>query len=237
MFCSHCGNKIDDEAKFCERCGAPVGDPAAEPSDAGTKVSPNITLGPDGKYRWTYEMSLFRNPTIFVLVWKILFFSAALVFGFILVLSGCEGNLTGEAFLGYLKIMGIVVAVLTVISAVGMLIYAAIMGGKYIVDFTMDEKGVLHAQTPAQAKKARKLAAVTAAAGAAAGHISAVAAGINASRTEMYTEFASVKKVVPVPRRDLVKLNQTLYRNQVYALPEDFEFVLSYIRAHVPGSK
>jgi hypothetical protein len=101
----------------------------------------------------------------------------------------------------------------------------------------MDEKGILHAQTSAQAKKARKLAAVTAGVGAATGHISAVAAGINASRTEMYTEFASVKKVVPVPRRDLVKLNQTLYRNQVYVLPEDFEFVLSYIRAHVPGRK
>ncbi len=235
MFCSHCGNQMDGQAKFCERCGAPVGKPAAEPPTEGTKVSPNITLGPDGKYRWTYEMSLFRNPTVFLLVWKILFFSFALVFGFIMVLSVCEGNLTGEAFLGYLKISGIVMAVLTVISAVAMLIYAAIMGGKYVVDFEMDEKGVLHAQTPAQAKKARKLAAVTAAAGAAAGHLSTVAAGINASRTEKYTEFARVKKVVPAPRRDLVKLNQTLHRNQVYALPEDFDFVLSYIRAHVPG--
>ena len=33
-----------------------------------------VTLGNDGKYRWTYEMSLFKNPTIFLLIWKIFFF-------------------------------------------------------------------------------------------------------------------------------------------------------------------
>ena len=155
MFCTNCGNKIDGSAKFCGQCGATVNTPsasAAETSAAeGKKVSPNITLGPDGVYRWTYKMSLFRNPTIFLLVWKILFFSIALVFGFIMVLNGCEGNMTAERFMGDLKLLGIIVAVMTVLSALAMLIYAAIMGGKYIVDFTMDEKGVNHAQAPAQA--------------------------------------------------------------------------------------
>ena len=56
-------------------------------------------------------------------------------------------------------------------------------------------------------------------------------------RTYLYTEFARVKKVVPVPRWDLIKIRQTLKRNLVYALPEDFEFVKAYIRAHVPVRK
>lgn len=235
MFCSHCGNKIDDEANFCEQCGAPVGKPAAEPPTEGTRVSPNITLGLDGKYRWTYEMSLFRNPTVFVLLWKVLFIAFGLLFLFIVVLDGCEGNLDVGHLASDFKLLGIVLGVMSVLSALGYLVYAAIMGGTYIVDFEMDEKGVLHAQTPAQTKRARKLAALTAMAGAASGRLSTVAIGINASRTEMYTEFARVKKIKAHPRLDVIKLNETLHRNQVYALPEDFGFVLSFIRAHVPG--
>ncbi len=34
----------------------------------------NITRCDDGKYRWTYELNLFKNPTVFVTVWLIFFF-------------------------------------------------------------------------------------------------------------------------------------------------------------------
>lgn len=262
MFCSNCGNQIDDTAKFCENCGAPVdapeapaagtppapaakkpprrrkapaAAPSAEVPEEGRQVTPNITLDPDGKYRWTYEMSLFRNPTIFVLLWKVLFIAFVIFFLFIVLLDGCEGHFDAEHLAFDCKVFGIGIAGMTVLAAVGYLVYAAIMGGKYIVDFEMDEQGVLHAQCPAQAQKARKLAAVTAAAGAAGGRLSTAAIGINASRTKMYTEFARVKKVLAQPRRGVIKLNETLNHNQVYAHPEDFDFVLSYIRAHVPG--
>lgn len=263
MFCSNCGNQIDDTAKFCENCGAPVdapeapaagtppapaakkpprrrkapaAAPSAEVPEEGRQVTPNITLDPDGKYRWTYEMSLFRNPTIFVLLWKVLFIAFVIFFLFIVLLDGCEGHFDAEHLAFDCKVFGIGIAGMTVLAAVGYLVYAAIMGGKYIVDFEMDEQGVLHAQCPAQAQKARKLAAVTAAAGAATGRLSTAAIGINASRTKMYTEFARVKKVLAQPRRGVIKLNETLNHNQVYAHPEDFDFVLSYIRAHVPGA-
>ena len=33
-----------------------------------------VTQCEDGKYRWSYAMSLYKNPTIFLLVWKIFFF-------------------------------------------------------------------------------------------------------------------------------------------------------------------
>ena len=45
-FCTNCGSKIDDEARFCPDCGAPVvpGAPKAEPweeekKDFGTKIT------------------------------------------------------------------------------------------------------------------------------------------------------------------------------------------------------
>lgn len=260
MFCANCGHAIDESAKYCEQCGAPVDGPAVgaagtppppasgkpkrpskpvadAPASEGTKVSPNITLGPDGKYRWTYVMDLFRNPTVFLLVWKVMLIACLVVFGFVILVDACTNDLTAERLLSDLKIGGIMIAVMSVLSAISMLVYAVIMGGKYIIDFEMDEKGINHAQTPAQAKKARKLAAVTTLAGAASGRLSTVGAGMAASRTEMYTEFARVKKVVPLPRRDVIKLNQTLHRNQVYARPEDFDFVLSFILAHTPSGK
>ena len=256
MFCPHCGNKIDDEAKFCEQCGAPVDAPdapaakksprrrkapaaasSAEVPEEGTKVSPNITFGADGKYRWTYEISMFRNPTIFVLVWKVMFIAFATVFLFVMCLEHCAKHLDAAHRVFDCKAFGIGLAGMTVLAAVVYLLLAAVLGGKYIVDFTMDEKGVLHDLTPAQAKKVIKLAAVRYSVDAASGRISGFGIRGIPLRTYLYTEFARVKKVVPVPRWDLIKIRQTLKRNLVYALPEDFEFVLSYIRAHVPGRK
>ena len=32
-----------------------------------------ISLGQDGKYRWVYEMNLYTNPTILILLVKIFF--------------------------------------------------------------------------------------------------------------------------------------------------------------------
>lgn len=262
MFCSNCGNKMESPAKFCENCGAPLTAPpapaadtppapaakkpprrrkapaAAPPAEApgeDRKVTPNITLGADGKYRWTYEMGMFRNPTIFVLLWKVLFTAFCICFLFVMCLEGCEGRLDAGHLAFDVKVFGIGLAGMTVLAALGYLVFAAIMGGKYIVDFEMDEQGVLHAQAPAQAKKARKLAAATVLAGAASGRLSTAAVGMNAARTEMYTEFARVKKVKACPRRGVITLAQTLHRNQVYAHSEDFDFVLSHIRAHVPG--
>ena len=33
------------------------------------KISDNITLYSDGKYRWRYDFNLLTNPTIFFVVW------------------------------------------------------------------------------------------------------------------------------------------------------------------------
>ena len=53
----------------------------------------------------------------------------------------------------------------------------------------------------------------------------------------MYTDFSSVRKVKAYPRRGLIKVNQLLSHNQVYAEREDFDFVLDYIRSRCPDPK
>jgi len=186
-----------------------------------------VTLCDDGKYRWTYEMSLFKNPTIFLLIWKIFFFIFLGVFAVVNISDFIKWG--PEKALENLPVLGYLLLGMTAVVGLGYLVYAAIMGGKYVVEFEMDEKGVNHRQIASQAEKAKKLGRATAIAGAASGRIGAAGAGINAQRTEMYSEFAKVRKVRAYPRRGLIKVNELLGHNQVYAAKEDFEFVKDYI--------
>ncbi|MBR0230878.1 MAG: zinc ribbon domain-containing protein [Clostridia bacterium] len=229
-YCSNCGAQLNGGASFCPACGAPAEPvPEAAPAQDNTRV----TLCPDGKYRWEYAMSLFKNPTVFFLVWKIFFFIVLGIFAFVMILDAFEGN----NVLGSLKAFGIALGVMTALVALGYLLYAAIMGGKYIVRFEMDENGVNHKQIEAQAKKARKIGAAAAMGGLASGRFSGVGAGIAASRTEMYSDFSRTRKVKGCPRRGIIKVNGRLDHNMVFARPEDFEFVKQYIISHCPNLK
>lgn len=189
-----------------------------------------ITLCDDGKYRWIYEINLFKNPMFYFLVLKI--FLAIFLVG--LVLSsvfdylnwGAQKVVENLPFFGYC-LLGIIA-----ITGLGYIIYAAIMGGKYIVEFEMDQNGFVHRQTAAQAKKAKKIGKTAMLGGAAAGNLGAISTGIAAQRTEMYTDFAKVKKVRALPRRNLIKVSEGLEHNQIYAQREDFDFVLNFILSH-----
>lgn len=194
-----------------------------------------VTLCDDGKYRWTYEMSLFKNPTIFLLVWKIFFFIFLGVFAVVNISDFIKWG--PEKAFENLPILGYLLLGMTAVVVLGYLIYAAIMGGKYIVEFEMDEKGITHKQTASQAKKAKKIGRVTMMASAASGRIGNVGAGMNAQRTDMYSDFSKVRKVKAYPRRSLIKVNERLEHNQVYAAKEDFEFVKNYIASRCVNIK
>lgn len=250
MLCSKCGYKVQEDMKFCPGCGAAL--EQAEPEEkpkrkrkpsaenmmkAGEKVTPNIYLCSDGKYRWVYEMNLIKNPTVFVLVWKIFFFILLGIFAMILIVDAVEwGEIFSERFWDNLKWMGYFMIGMTVVVGLGYLVYAAIMGGKYIVVFEMDEKGINHIQHPKQVKKAEALAAITTFAGLATGNLSTAGAGMNV-RTEMSTDFSIVRRVKTYPRRHLIKLDGLLEHNQVYAEKEDYEFVKKYIFEHCTEAK
>lgn len=205
--------------------------------EQGERISDNITFCADGKYRWVYEMSLFKNPTVFLLVWKIFFFIFIGMFLFLTLIQSGSRSFWRDEFLSNAKGFGYMIIGMTVVVALGYLLYAAIMGGKYIVEFEMDEKGVNHRQTASQAKKAKKLGRATMVGGFATGRLTTVAAGMNAQRTEMYSAFSETKNVKAYPSRHLIKVNGRLSHNQVYAAKEDFEFVKNYIVSHCENIK
>ena len=254
-FCDNCGAALrapepavkPEPVKTPEPTVKPEPEPAtpAEPvSFAETAPAGGAPAGTggifkcgDGKYRWIYEMSLFRNPTIFLLLYKIFFFICLGILAASTIFNAVNDDLDADTFLGSLKVFFIALGVMTALLVVAYLIYAAAMGGKYIVMFEMDENGINHKQLPKEAKKAKILAGLTMLAGAASGSLTTTGAGIAASRTEMYSSFESVKKIKAYPRRHLIKVNGTLSHNQVYCESEDFDFVKNYITSRCPKAK
>lgn len=212
-----------------------VEDPYAGILQPPAPVGEEIMRNQMGQYCWIYEMSLLKNPTIFLLVWKIFFFVILGIFAFTMLISLFEGN--AEQIPESLPILGYFLIGMTVLVGISYLIYAAIMGWKYIVKFEMDEQGINHKQLDIQARKAEAIGMITTAVGAMSRNVTTMGIGMNAQRTEMYTSFAKVRKVKLYPRRGLIKLNERLNHNQVYVTPGDYAFVRDYILARCVNLK
>ena len=254
--CPECGNNVFKERG--ESVDATLNEATATPETTATdcdikkpkrkkkraspvvveKISENISLYDDGKYRWSYALNMFKNPIVFFTVWKIFFVLMSIGFLISFFVSLGEKDFFFAGFWDWLKIYGIALAAMTTISYLGYALYAAMLGGKYLVEFEMDEKGVMHTQTASQAKKARKIGSATAIAGLASGSLTTAGIGVNAAaKTSSYSDFSFVKKVKVIRPLLVIKLNERFEHNQVYAEKEDFDFVLDYIIAHCPNAK
>ena len=197
-----------------------------------------VTLYPDGKYRWVYEVPMLKNPSILIDVYKVLGISFGIVWLFNVLIISCEdglslGNLWGITS-GFLILMG----VFLVIGYVAYVIVAWTYGWKYVVLFTLDEREVKHEQMPRQVKKAQVLGALTALVGVAAGKPGVVGSGLlAASRTSTTSTLADVARLKPCRRHHLIKVNQLLNKNRVFVPDEDFDFVYDFLCQHCPRAK
>lgn len=196
-----------------------------------------VRLCQDGKYRWVYEMSMLKNPTVFLTVFKVfagIVIGMFLVFGFFLyVIHG-----DWEGLWEMTKTCGLVLAIFFGLTILGVLLVAAVFRGKYIVLFEMDEKEIAHIQVPEQFKKAQKLGAITAMAGAGRGSLTTAGAGmLAATKNASISVYDRVRKVKPRRRLHVIKVNYLLNRNQIYVPDEDFDFVYKYIKSRCPNAK
>ena len=204
---------------------------------------PRVRLCEDGKYRWSYEFNMLKNPAIILVVYKIFGILLSLPFIINVIVLAAHGELR-EAWNERLwsgsnpKVWLVVMAVFVVIILLSYLIVAWTFGGKYIVHFTLDEDCVVHEQEPAQLDRARKLSLLTILVGIFAKRPSTVGAGVlSASRSTSTSIFANVRRVKPRRALHLIKVNQLLDRNQVYVQNEDFDFVYDFIKTHCPKAK
>lgn len=248
MFCKFCGKELPDGSKFCSDCGAVLEAPEAEQGmqtndvsfgamEGGRYVTPNIVLCEDGIYRWYYDFNMLKNPTILFTVFKVLGLSFGIVWLFVVILAAVDG----DGLTGALKTTGaflILMAVFAVIGSISYLIVAAMYGGSYMVLFEMNDREVTHIQMPKQFKKAEAIGWLTTLVGIAAGKPAMVGQGLLvASKSSSTSVFENVTTVKVRRRRNTIHVNQLLEKNQVYALPEDFDFVESFIQSRCTKAK
>lgn len=193
-----------------------------------------IQQGKDGIYRWVYELNLYTNPTIFFLVSKIFLGIGLGLFFFIQVLVMIEDGFQLDQLLDSIVMLAAGLVGILVLVAVGYLVYAFIMGGKYCVLFEMDERGVKHTQLPHQVKKAKVIGMLAVMTGAAAGNLTAMGSGLlAASHSSTYSEFSKVKSLEILRKRNAIKLNEPMNYNQIYVDDDNFDFVLKFIQTRV----
>lgn len=217
--------------------------PPSEPRVDNKYVGTRVRLCEDGKYRWTYEMNMLKNPAIFLVLLKIFGILFSIPFVVSIIRLASEGELQkawNESIWSGSnpKIWLFVMAVLLGVLLVSYLIVAWTYGGKYVVHFTMDEDYIIHEQEAAQVKRAQKLNMLTVLVGILAKRPSTAGAGmLAASRTTSTSTFANVRRVKSRRLWHLIKVNQLLDHNQVYVPDEDFDFVLDFIKSHCPRAK
>lgn len=205
-----------------------------EPSESNKTF---LIKDPDGKYCWLHETNLYTNPVYLFLTWKIFFFIWLGVDIFVLLIVTWGHNPLDEleSLISIGSAMFYVLLGILILIAISYYIYALIMHGKYSVLFEMDNKGVRHTQLSNDFNKAKKVGTLTTLAGMASGNLSAVGSGLLASAAgSMYTEFKKVRSIKTNQRRHVIKLRSSdMMHNQVHTAPEDFDFVLGFIKEQV----
>ena len=193
--------------------------------------SKNITMCNDGRYRWVYELDMYKSQAIIKEVWRAMLIAGVIVLAFMFVINIMDSDLL-ETLEFLVQAAAVMCGIFLVLSIIGYLVFSYIVGGKYCVVFEMDEAGVNHKQHEKHVKKAQLTGAITTLAGAAGGSLNTAGTGVlSAAHTSMYSKFDDVKELEILPKQHLIRVNESLNRNQVYADDEDFAFVADYIKA------
>lgn len=187
----------------------------------------------DGKYRWIYEQPMMKSLFLLMEVWRVLLIAALVPFVILLIVSK---EPFGERLLNALLTLAIPLGILLVLSLPAYLIVTRANNGKYTVLFEMDEQWISHTQI--KTEKARALEVLTMFAGAAAHSPTTAGIGmLNASGGSLTCRLEKVRSIKGTRRKNLIRVNTLLKRNQVYVADSDFDFVFGFLKDHCPNAK
>lgn len=190
----------------------------------------------NGAFHWQYELNMITNPVILFLIIKLFFgvcFGVGLMMALMMIIV--DGDFE-DAIKTLLIVTFGIGGLMVVIGVIAYFIIVAIKGGKYTVVHTMDETSVQHLQTPAEKDQSKKMRTLLFVMGMLSDSPSAVGLSMGA-RDEMESEYKDVKKVIASRRQDLIKVNNVLQHNHIYAYPHQYEFVFNFIASHCPNAK
>ena len=199
-----------------------------------TEVTGRVTFYVDGVYRWIYEMDTRDNRFMYRKVMKILLWVA----GGIALACLTMGLILGGDALGFMAGLGLGAGALTLLAwAIAYFALTLAGNGRYRLFFEMTKTEVavlptafgqkrlapappadipLQDSVPLAAEKAR--------------------IGARKGRTGRgVTPFSLVRRVEPSRDQDVIDLKSPAGGTQVYAPPEDYDFVLRFVRDRCLG--
>jgi hypothetical protein len=235
MYCQFCKTELAANGKTCEHCGRQVGTDLPggemmEETDSAQQVSLGVTKDSNGVFRWAYEMNMWKNPTLVIAAWKVMFLAALFPALLMFILTLVDGDGIVAALDVFIRVLGLVFAVVTGLLLLAYPLVALINGGRYCVVFEMDDYRVKHIQMQKQFKKSQVLSMLVVLAGALAKSPQAAGAGLLAgSKQSLISSFDQVKTIVVQEKRNVIYINENLTRNQVYADSADFAFIRDHI--------
>ena len=200
----------------------------------GIELSEKVTLYEDGKYRWLYELNMYKNPSIFYTVAKVVGISAFLPLAVLLFVTMREGHSLSQIMKEMIPVY-IVIALMIPITGFSYWFVAHRYDGVYCMVYEMDENGVEFRQIDKQFEKQKVIAKLAAFTGALTGNLGLLGSALyNMTAQSAYSDFNKVYSVRSFKERNLIKVNSPFLFNQVYAQDEDFDFVENFIRDHCP---
>lgn len=201
-----------------------------EETGSAQQVSSGVIKDSNGVFRWAYEMNMWKNPTLVITAWKVMFLAALFPALLMFILALVDGDGIVAALDVFIRVLGIAFAIVTGLLLLAYPLVAFINGGKYCVVFEMDDYWVKHIQMQKQFKKSQVLSMIVVLAGALAKNPQTAGAGLLAgSKQSLISNFDQVKTIVVREKRNVIYLNESLTRNQVYADAADFAFIRDYI--------
>lgn len=261
MFCTNCGNQINDGTRFCPFCGASA-------SEAQTPPQPQMTpqqqtqMGAPSSFA-QQQPAFDQQPTMqqgagYALppgieyveggpfywtysqsLWSnptilyTLLKVMLLSVAIVILIAGVAG---GFKMKNLLMLGGGLALGAIVLSLIGYAIFAAISGGKYNMLFLMDDDCVVHVQMPKEAERGDAISDVAGVVGVLTGNLTLMGTSMaQYGRHTMTSTFSNVKSITQDRAHDVIKIRAGVEFNQIYANPAQYDFVLSYIASRCPN--
>ncbi len=195
-----------------------------------------IMCDSQGNFHWIYRLNMLKNPVVLYMIIKIILGVCGGIGIFIFIMLLLNHNTFGSAFKGFAIVTFGIGGLMLLIASIAYLIVTAMHGSWYIVEHRMNMDRVDHLQTHEEKEQSRKLKAAVFVIGLLSDDPSSMGLALGAAE-EMTSSFKDVKKIIADRRHNLIKVNNMLQHNHIYAYPHQYEFVLDYICRHCPSAK
>lgn len=191
-------------------------------------MTTSVQLFPDGKYRWTYDLNLLKNLSVFIDLIKVFGVILAGMWLIVVLVGIMKRGFEWDVFMMDTKMFFWIFVFIFFLCLISYLIVVRINRGYYHLMFIMDEKGITYRRMANTAKNGQRIAAA-----AVIMDTDNAAAALAAIQYEWTTRYTKVRHVKTVRRHHLIKVNELLTRNRIYVEdPKDYEFVLNYLTEH-----